>query len=46
MRDWAFYFITDENLTKQGILKDVEDAIKGGAKVIQYRNKTGETLDL
>ena len=46
MRDWAFYFITDENLTRRGIVKDVEGAIAGGAKVIQYRNKTGETLDL
>jgi thiamine-phosphate diphosphorylase len=36
---WAFYFITDSNLTRQGILKDAEDAIRGGAKVVQYREK-------
>jgi len=37
---WAFYFITDSNLTRQGALKDSEDAIRGGAKVIQYREKS------
>jgi thiamine-phosphate pyrophosphorylase len=36
---WAFYFITDSNLTRQGFLKDSEDAIRGGARVIQYREK-------
>ena len=46
MNDWAFYFITDEALTEQGAVKDVQDAIKGGAKVVQYRNKNGETLEL
>ncbi len=40
LENWAFYFITDTDLTKQGILRDAEDAIKGGAKVIQYREKT------
>lgn len=35
----GFYFITDPNLTNQGALKDVEDAIRGGASVIQYREK-------
>ena len=38
--DWLFYFITDSTLTKQGIIADVEAAIHGGAKVIQYREKT------
>lgn len=37
--DWRFYFITDSNLTKQGVIKDAEDAIRGGAKVVQYREK-------
>ena len=35
----GFYFITDSGLTKQGALKDSEDAIKGGASIIQYREK-------
>jgi thiamine-phosphate diphosphorylase len=37
---WAFYFITDSGLTRQGILKDAEDALRGGVKVVQYREKT------
>ncbi|MDO9538248.1 MAG: thiamine phosphate synthase [Thermoplasmata archaeon] len=35
----GFYFITDSSLTKHGALKDAEDAIRGGAKVVQYREK-------
>jgi thiamine-phosphate diphosphorylase len=35
----GFYFITDSNLTKHGALKDSEDAIKGGARIVQYREK-------
>ncbi|MFH0816699.1 MAG: thiamine phosphate synthase [Methanobacteriota archaeon] len=38
--DWAFYFITDSNLTRQGFLKDSEDAVRGGARVVQYREKS------
>jgi thiamine-phosphate diphosphorylase len=37
---WAFYFITDSNLTRQGAVKDAEDAIRGGARVVQYREKS------
>ncbi len=39
----GFYFITDSGLTKQGIVKDVEDAIGGGATIIQYREKQKDT---
>lgn len=38
--DWNFYFITDSNLTRKGVVEDVRAAIAGGAKVIQYREKT------
>ena len=34
-----FYFITDSNLSKKGIISDVNDAIKAGCKIIQYREK-------
>ena len=44
--DWNFYFITDSSLTKQGCLKDVEDAIRGGARVIQYREELRSTTDM
>jgi thiamine-phosphate pyrophosphorylase len=37
--DWAFYFITDSTLTKQGAMRDSEDAIRAGVKVVQYREK-------
>jgi thiamine-phosphate pyrophosphorylase len=39
----GFYFITDSKLSKNGILRDVEDAIKGGATIIQYREKEKDT---
>lgn len=39
----GFYFITDNSLTKSGIAKDVEDAIKGGATIVQYREKSKDT---
>jgi thiamine-phosphate pyrophosphorylase len=42
----GFYFITDSGLTKQGALKDVEDAIHGGASVIQYREKDKQVHDM
>ncbi len=44
--DWNFYFITDSSLTKQDCLRDVEDAIKGGARVIQYREERRSTIDM
>lgn len=34
-----FYFITDRNLSKNGILEDVKQALEAGAGVIQYRDK-------
>ncbi len=44
--DWNFYFITDSNLTKQDCLKDVDDAIRGGARVIQYREKNRSKTEM
>lgn len=42
----GYYFITDEELSKKGIINDVRSAVKAGVKVIQYRNKTGDTATL
>ena len=42
----GFYFITDSKLTKQGILKDVADAIGAGAKIVQYREKDKDVCDM
>ena len=37
--DFGLYFITDRNLSRNGILNDVASAIRGGANAIQYREK-------
>jgi thiamine-phosphate pyrophosphorylase len=37
--DVDFYFITDSQLSKKGIFSDVNDALKAGCKIIQYREK-------
>jgi len=42
----GFYFITDSSITKQGALKDTEDAIRGGASVVQYREKNKPYNDM
>lgn len=35
----GFYFITDHNLSLNGNVKDVEQALKAGAKIVQFREK-------
>ena len=35
----GFYFITDSRLSKNGIVKDAQDAVQGGSRIIQYRAK-------
>ena len=37
--DVDFYFVTDSQLSKKGIFSDVNDALKAGCKIIQYREK-------
>lgn len=39
----GFYFITDSNLSRQGVLGDVWEALAGGATTIQYREKNLDT---
>lgn len=38
-----FYFITDENLTKNGVVRDCTLAIEAGSTLIQYRRKDVST---
>ncbi len=38
----GFYLVTDPDLSRQGLLSDVKNALKSGVGVIQYRNKTGQ----
>lgn len=39
LKNIGLYFITDSKLTKKNIFEDVKAAIKGGVKIIQYREK-------
>lgn len=41
----GFYFITDSKLSRKNNLEDVKEAIKGGAKVVQYRDKEKDLID-
>lgn len=41
----GFYFITDSKLSRKNNLEDVKEAIKGGAKVVQYRDKEKNLID-
>jgi len=35
----GYYFITDKNLSKKGIISDVKAALRAGVKCVQYRSK-------
>ena len=41
-----YYLITDSKLSKKGILSDVENALKAGCKIVQYREKNKCTRDM
>jgi len=41
-----FYMITDSNLTKNGIISDVSNAVNAGCKIVQYREKNKSTKDM
>jgi thiamine-phosphate pyrophosphorylase len=43
LNDIDFYLITDSKLSKKGVLSDVENALKAGCKIIQYREKNKTT---
>ncbi|HOJ31108.1 MAG TPA: thiamine phosphate synthase [bacterium] len=40
----GYYFITDANLTRNGIIKDIKSAIRAGVKIFQYREKNKSAL--
>lgn len=46
LNDIDFYFITDSKLSKKGVLSDVENALKAGCKIIQYREKNKSTKEM
>ncbi len=46
LTDFGLYFITDGRLTKKSVIDDVKSAIKGGVKIIQYREKGASTKQM
>ena len=46
LRQIDFYFVTDSGLSRNGTLSDVEQAIKAGCKIIQYREKNKSTREM
>ena len=43
LKDFGLYFITDSRLTKKTVIEDVKSAVKGGVKIVQYREKEAST---
>lgn len=39
----GLYFITDRRLSRKGVIEDVKAAIRGGARLVQYREKESGT---
>jgi thiamine-phosphate pyrophosphorylase len=37
--DFDLYFVTDRMLSKKGVMEDVKAAIRGGVRIVQYREK-------
>lgn len=46
MKDFGLYLITDSKLTRKTVLDDVKAAIKGGVKIVQYREKEASTRQM
>ena len=46
LNEIKYYLITDSKLSKKGILSDVENALKAGCKIVQYREKNKCTRDM
>jgi len=41
-----FYMITDSNFTKNGIISDVDNALRAGCNIVQYREKNKSVGDM
>ena len=46
LKNFGLYFITDSKLTKKTVIEDVKSAIKGGVKIVQYREKNSDTKQM
>ena len=42
----GLYFLTDSNLSKQGIVEDVKQVLSAGCKIVQYRDKEKSSKEL
>ncbi|MGB9643448.1 MAG: thiamine phosphate synthase [Candidatus Ratteibacteria bacterium] len=40
----GYYFITDSNLTRNGIIEDIKSALMAGVEIFQYREKQKSSL--
>ena len=41
-----FYLVTDSGLSRKGTCNDVEQALKAGCKIVQYREKHKSTKEM
>ena len=46
LKEFGLYFITDSRLTKKTVIDDVKSAVKGGVKLVQYREKDLSTKQM
>lgn len=46
LKDIDLYFINDSRLTKKNNTADIRAAVKGGVKIVQYREKEKSTKDM
>ncbi len=43
LKNFGLYFITDRKLSKKNVIDDVKAAVRGGVKIVQYREKYAST---
>ena len=43
LKDLGLYFITNSRLTKKTVIDDVKASVKGGVRIVQYREKGAST---
>ena len=46
LKNFGLYFITDRSLSKKNVIDDAKAAIKGGVKLVQYREKSAPTRQI
>jgi thiamine-phosphate pyrophosphorylase len=46
LSDIDYYLITDSAFSRKGVFRDVEDAVRGGCRIVQYREKVKSTRQM